>query len=114
LTDLNACWHFSWFNEESVVTHVTLESPKNAVDFIIAAAIERDGSVPFQVPFIPRPLKRLRVDDFLPMPSDGAYEMMERYELMADELEPDFLTERLIEYMQHLVQTMPAYAHMYT
>jgi hypothetical protein len=29
-------------------------------------------------------------------------------------LDPDFLSERRIAYMQHLVQTMPAYAHVYT
>ncbi|DBA04862.1 TPA: hypothetical protein N0F65_004499, partial [Lagenidium giganteum] len=103
LTDLNDHWHFSWFHEERVVAQVTLNYPKNAIVFIVAAVSEREGSVPFRVPFIAPPLKKLKVDDFLPMPSDGADEMMERYELMADELEPKFLTERRIEYAQHLV-----------
>jgi hypothetical protein len=111
LTDLNGHWHFSWFNEERVVAQVTLSYPKNAIDFIMAAVSEREGT--FRVPFIAPPLKKLKVDDFLPMPSDGADEMMERYELLADELEPEFLMERRMEYAQHLVQSMPMYAHMY-
>ncbi|GMF19806.1 unnamed protein product [Phytophthora lilii] len=107
LTDLNDHWHFSWFTEERIVAQVTLNYPKNAIDFIVATVSEREGSIPFRVPFIAPPLKKLKVDDFLPMPSDGADEMMERYELMADELEPEFLTERRMEYAQHLVQSMP-------
>ena len=38
---------------------------------------------------------------------------MERYELMADVVEPEFLMARRMEYAQHLVQSMPMYAHMY-
>jgi hypothetical protein len=113
LTDLNGEWHFSWFNEARVLAQVPLCYPKNAIGFIVAAVSESEGSVPFRVAFMDRPLKRLKMDDFLPMPSDGADEMMERYELMADELDPEFLTERRIEYAQHLVKSMPMYAHMY-
>ncbi|DAZ99502.1 TPA: hypothetical protein N0F65_001687, partial [Lagenidium giganteum] len=71
LTDLNDHWHFSWLNEEHVVTQVTLNYPKNAIDFIVAAVLEREDSVPFRVPFIAPPLKKLKVDDFSPMPSDN-------------------------------------------
>ncbi|KAE9242870.1 hypothetical protein PF002_g8532 [Phytophthora fragariae] len=112
LTDLNDHWHFSWFNEERVVAQATLNYPKNAIDFIVAAVSERESLVPFRVPFIAPPLNKLKVDDFLPMPRDGADEMMERYELMADVLEPEFLAERRMEYAQHLVQSMPMYAHI--
>ncbi|DBA02528.1 TPA: hypothetical protein N0F65_011000 [Lagenidium giganteum] len=103
LTDLNDHWHFSWLNEEHVVTQVTLNYPKNAIDFIVAAVLEREDSVPFRVPFIAPPLKKLKVDDFSPMQSDGANEMIERYELMADALEPAMV------YAQHLVQSMPVH-----
>ncbi|KAE8964838.1 hypothetical protein PF011_g28522 [Phytophthora fragariae] len=112
LTDLNDHWHFSWFNEERVVAQATLNYPRNAIDFIVAAVSERESLVPFRVPFIAPPLNKLKVDDFLPMPRDGADEMMERYELMADVLEPEFLAERRMEYAQHLVQSMPMYAHI--
>ncbi|RLN43723.1 hypothetical protein BBJ28_00025844, partial [Nothophytophthora sp. Chile5] len=51
LTDLNDQWHFSWFNEEKVLTHVCLTHPENAFDFIAAATAE-PGSATFSVPFI--------------------------------------------------------------
>ncbi|DBA00239.1 TPA: hypothetical protein N0F65_007883, partial [Lagenidium giganteum] len=47
------------------------ELPKNAIDFIVAEVSEREGSVLFRVPFIAPPPKKLKVDNFLPMPSDG-------------------------------------------
>lgn len=77
-----------------------------------AAVSEREGSVPFQVPSIPPPLKPLKIDGFLPMPSDGTDELMERNELMADELKPEFLAGRRIEYAHHLVQSMPMYVQV--
>lgn len=110
LTDLNELWHFSWFNDRHVLAQVTLTYPKNAFKFIEAAIFEGQA---LALPFIPQPLKRLKVDDFLPKPVDGrAEEMMERYELMPDVVEPEFLMERRMEYAQHLVQSMPMYAHM--
>ncbi|GMF27384.1 unnamed protein product [Phytophthora lilii] len=113
LTDLNNHWYFSWFSEDRTLAHVDLKYPKNAIDFIVAAVSNKESSAPFRVPFIGPPLKKLKVDDFFPMPSDGADEMMERYELMADELEPEFLAEKRMEYAQHLVQSMLMYAHIH-
>uniref|UniRef100_H3G7B2 Crinkler effector protein N-terminal domain-containing protein n=1 Tax=Phytophthora ramorum TaxID=164328 RepID=H3G7B2_PHYRM len=114
LTDLNDQWHFSWFNEKKVLTHISIVHPENAFDFIAAAVAEPASSKPFSVPFIGRELTKFKIDDFLPMPDDGADEMMERYELMADVVEPEFLMERRMEYARQLVQSMPMYAHMYT
>ncbi|KAG6948815.1 hypothetical protein JG688_00014927, partial [Phytophthora aleatoria] len=114
LTDLNDQWHFSWFNEKKVLTHISVVHPKNAFDLIAAAIAEPASSKPFSVPFISRPLTKFKIDDFLPMPDDGADEMMERYELMADVVEPEFLMARRMEYAPQLVQSMPMYAHMYT
>ncbi|KAK1935751.1 hypothetical protein P3T76_010446 [Phytophthora citrophthora] len=114
LTDLNDHWHFSWFSDKHVLTQVTLQYPKNAFIFIEAAVLRRAESAPLPPSFIPGPFKTIKVDDFLPQPDDDrAEEMMERYELMADVVEPEFLMARRMEYAQHVVQSMPMYAHMY-
>lgn len=114
LTDLNDHWHFAWFSDKHVWTHFTLKYPKNAFKFLETFVLEGPRSTPFRLPFLPQPVKNLKVDDFLPMPVDTrAEEMMERYELMADVVEPGFLMARRMEYGQHLVQSMPVYAHMY-
>ncbi|GMF36587.1 unnamed protein product [Phytophthora lilii] len=114
LTDLNDHWHFSWFSDKHVLTQVTLQYPKNAFRFIEAAVLRRTESAPLPPSFIPGPFKTIKVDDFLPQPDDDRVEeMMERYELMADVVEPEFLMARRMEYAQHVVQSMPMYAHMY-
>ncbi|GMF09976.1 unnamed protein product [Phytophthora lilii] len=114
LTDLNNHRHFSWFSDERVLTQITLQYPKNAFRFIEAAVLRRTESAPLLPSFIPGPFKTIKVDDFLPQPDDArAEEMMERYELMADVVEPEFLMARRMEYVQHVVQSMPMYAHMY-
>ncbi|KAK1943124.1 hypothetical protein P3T76_005761 [Phytophthora citrophthora] len=116
LTDLNDNWHFSWFSDKGVLTQITLQYPKNAFKFIEAAVLKRTESAAAALPpsFIPGPFKPIKVDDFLPQPDDGqAEEMMERYELMADVVEPEFLMARRMEYAQHMVQSMPMYSHMY-
>ncbi|RLN91971.1 hypothetical protein BBJ28_00026218 [Nothophytophthora sp. Chile5] len=107
LTDLNNQWYVSWFNAEKVLTHVSLTHPKNAFDFIAAFIAEPGSATSFSVPFINRPLSKFKIGDFLPQPDDGADEMMENYELMADVVEPEFLMARRVEYAQHLVQSMP-------
>ncbi|KAE9036717.1 hypothetical protein PR003_g6951 [Phytophthora rubi] len=113
LTDLTDQWHFSWFNEKKVLTHLRIVHPKNAFDFIAKAVVEPASSKPFRVPFIGRELTKFKIDDFLPMPDDGADEMMERYELMADVVEPEFLMARRMDYARQLVQSMPMYADLY-
>ncbi|KAI9905465.1 hypothetical protein PsorP6_014246 [Peronosclerospora sorghi] len=114
LTDLNDHWHFSWFSGKHELTQLTLQYPKNAFQFIEAAALNRTKSPPRPPSFIPGPITILKVDEFLPQPVDAnAEEMMERYELMADVVEPEFLAARRMEYGQHMVQSMPMYAHMF-
>lgn len=111
LTDLNDRWHFSWFSDKNILTEITLQHPKNAFRFIEATVLSRTESAPPLPSFIPEPFKTLKVDDFLPQPDDGhAEEMMERYELIADVVEPEFLMARRMEYGQHLVQSMPMYS----
>ncbi|OWY95983.1 Crinkler (CRN) [Phytophthora megakarya] len=68
LTDLTDQWHFSWFNEKKVLTHLRIVHPKNAFDFIAAAVAEPASSKPFSVPFIGRELTKFKIDDFLPVP----------------------------------------------
>lgn len=114
LTDLNDIWCFTWFSDKHELTQLTLQYPKNAFKFLETFVLGGPRSTPFRLPFLPQPVKNLRVDDFLPMPVDTrAEEMMERYELMADVVEPEFLMARRMEYGQQLVQSMPMYAHMY-
>ena len=110
LTDLNNHWCFTWFNEEKFVSAMTLHCPKSGFAFIEAVILEQDNqiSIPFVTPA--RPMKRLKIDDFLPELDDGAYEELERYELMADSLEPSFLNERRMEYAEHLVKNTPIFA----
>ncbi|KAG9406237.1 hypothetical protein AC1031_002561 [Aphanomyces cochlioides] len=113
LTDLNDHWVFSWFSNKHVLTQPTLKYPKNAFDFLEAAVLAHTKSPPPPPSFVTCPLTKLKVDDFLSQQVDAAAEeMMERWELMADVVEPEFLM-RGIEYAQQLVQSMPMYAHMY-
>ncbi|EEY65451.1 Crinkler (CRN) family protein [Phytophthora infestans T30-4] len=115
LTDLNDHWHFSWFSDKHVLTQVTLKYPKNAFRFIEAAVLRRTDSAPPPPSFMPGSFKTIKVDDFLPQPGDArAEEMMERYELMADVVEPEFLMARRMDYARQLVQSMPMYSYMYT
>ena len=115
LTDLNDHWHFFLVQRRARCGTSYAELPKKTrLTSLWQRCQKEKARFHFVFSFIAPPLKKLKVDDFLPMPSDGADEMMERYELMADELEPEFLTERRMEYAQHLVQSMPMYAHMYT
>uniref|UniRef100_K3X578 Uncharacterized protein n=1 Tax=Globisporangium ultimum (strain ATCC 200006 / CBS 805.95 / DAOM BR144) TaxID=431595 RepID=K3X578_GLOUD len=113
LADLNNVWHFSWFNEAHMVAEMTLRHPKNAFVFIEAAVAEREGSIPFHVLFTPRLLKKLKLGDFVFQSDDGADEQMEKWELMADELDPEFLQARRAEYAAHLVRPMPMYARTF-
>ncbi|KAE9286937.1 hypothetical protein PR003_g26182 [Phytophthora rubi] len=76
LTDLNDHWHFSWFSDNSVLTQVTLQYPKNAFRFIEAAVLRRTESAPLLPSFTPGPFKIIKVDDFLPQPDDAHAEEM--------------------------------------
>ncbi|KAH9135237.1 hypothetical protein AeRB84_019269, partial [Aphanomyces euteiches] len=103
LTDLNGRWFFSFLSDKNVLTHVEFRYPKNAIDFIKATIVDQSEDDVLPLPYLAVPFKKLRVDDFLPRPVDGhAAEMMENFELMADELEPEFLIAKRAEYAQHL------------
>ncbi|KAG9408892.1 hypothetical protein AC1031_020804 [Aphanomyces cochlioides] len=115
LTDLNSVWLFTYFSDKNVLTHVEFHYPKNAIDFIKATIVDPPEGAKLPLPYLPVSFKKMRVDDFLPRPVDGhAAAMMENFELMADALGPEFLMARRMEYAQHLVQSIPMYAHMYT
>ncbi|KAH9164645.1 hypothetical protein AeNC1_018650, partial [Aphanomyces euteiches] len=97
--DLNDTWVFSYFSDKNVLTHIEFHYPKNAIDFIKATVEEQAEHATPHLPYMSAPFKKMRVDDFLPRPVDGhAAEMMENFELMADELEPEFLMSKRIEY----------------
>ncbi|OQR88676.1 Crinkler (CRN) family protein, partial [Thraustotheca clavata] len=85
LTDLNGTWHFCYFSDKNVLTQAAIvDQPERAI---------------FPLSYFPVPFKKMRVDDFLLRPVDGhAAELMENYELMADELEPEFLMARRMEF----------------
>ena len=51
--------------------------------------------------------------ELVPVSDDGATELLERYQLMADELSPEFLRDRTIEYALDRVKEMPIYSAMY-
>ncbi|KAJ8578460.1 hypothetical protein ON010_g739 [Phytophthora cinnamomi] len=114
LSDLNDNWYFTWFSDKHELTQLTLQYPRNAFKFLETFVSEGPRSTPFRLLFLPQPVKNLKVDDVLPMPVDArAREMMERYELTADAVEPEFLMARRMDYGQYLVQSMPMYARMY-
>ncbi|OQS03562.1 Crinkler (CRN) family protein [Thraustotheca clavata] len=86
LTDLNDTWLFSYFSDKKVLTQVLFEYPKNAIDFIKATIVNEPEHAVCPLSYYPVPFKKLRVDDFLPQIVDKhAAELMENYELMADE-----------------------------
>ncbi|KAF0693691.1 Aste57867_15367 [Aphanomyces stellatus] len=114
LTDLNGVWHFCYFSDKSVLTQVTFEYSKNAIDFIKPVIVDQPERAIFPLPYFPVPFKKMRVDDFLLRPVDGhAAELMENYELMADELEPEFLMARRMEYAQHLATSTTGYHRLW-
>ncbi|KAG9408898.1 hypothetical protein AC1031_020810 [Aphanomyces cochlioides] len=113
LTDLNGVWLFTYFTDKNVLTHVEFHYPKNAIDFIKATIVDPPEGAILPLPYLAVPFKKMRMDDFLPRPVDGhAAAMMENFELMADELEPEFLMARRMEYAMHLVQSIPMFACM--
>lgn len=64
---------------------------------------------------IPGPIsmKRVKLCDMLPFDDGGALERLERYEMMADNLEPGFIWQKRREYAHEMVQSMPMYSGMY-
>jgi hypothetical protein len=79
---------------------------------------EVDGYKVFDVPFVDsvnaqKSLKRQKLLELVPVSDNGATELLERYELMADELSPEFLRDRRIEYALDRVKEMPIYSGLF-
>jgi hypothetical protein len=121
LTNLNDYWLFMWFTEDKKVARMCLTSPANAFKVMKEVLEERnlptdDEAFPMQFPFLqlPNPLKRRRLLLNASGCNDAAYDMLERYELMSDELSPEFLQQQRIDYALNLVRQMPVYSAMYS
>ncbi|KAG9415543.1 hypothetical protein AC1031_008993 [Aphanomyces cochlioides] len=115
LSDLNGTWFFSYFSDKNVLTHVEFRHPRNAIDFIKATIVDQPDGAILPLPYLSVPFKKMRVDDILPqLVDEHAAEMMENFELMAKELNPEFLMAKRMEYAQHLVQSIPMFACMDT
>jgi hypothetical protein len=122
LTDLNNNWYFLWFSANKEIVRYTLSCPANAFKFIKEILTEKieevNGYKVFDVPFFHSAnaypsLKRQKLMELIPVSDDGATELLERYQLMADELSPEFLRDRTIEYALDRVKEMPIYSSMY-
>ncbi|CAK4671669.1 unnamed protein product [Aphanomyces euteiches] len=122
LTNLNDYWYFLWFTPERKIARTVLKCPANAFQTMKEVLKEtsgptRDGHFPMRVAFMesPRPLKRQKLR---PSPTGcdnaAAAEMLERYELMADQLDPKFLQQQRIAYAFELVKQMPIHSAMDT
>jgi hypothetical protein len=94
LTDLNDHWLISCFSKKSIMTQVRIRNPKNAV-LLIEKLVKRGNSTEIDLDL---KVKVLKIDDFLSLSDDGTDELMERYELMADHLEPESLMQKRLEY----------------
>ncbi|KAH9111772.1 hypothetical protein AeMF1_013787 [Aphanomyces euteiches] len=122
LTNLNDYWYFLWFTPERKIARTVLKCPANAFQTMKEVLKEtsgptRDGHFPMRVAFMesPRPLKRQKLR---PSPTGcdnaAAAEMLERYELMADQLDPKFFQQQRIAYAFELVKQMPIHSAMDT
>uniref|UniRef100_K3WHE5 Uncharacterized protein n=1 Tax=Globisporangium ultimum (strain ATCC 200006 / CBS 805.95 / DAOM BR144) TaxID=431595 RepID=K3WHE5_GLOUD len=121
LTDLNGYWYFLWFTPDKKVNRMVLTCPANGFKMMHEILAEASGAssddcFPMQVSFLespPRPLRRQKLIGTVPVSNNGAEEILERYLLMSDELSPEFLLDRMMEYMHRLISQMPIYSHMY-
>jgi hypothetical protein len=75
-----------------------------------------DGYFPLCVDFLgtPLPLKRQKLLRGATGRDDGAAEMLERYELMSDELSSEFLQRQRLDYAFDMIRQMPIHSAMYT
>ncbi|OQS00095.1 crinkler (CRN) domain-containing protein [Thraustotheca clavata] len=114
LTDLKDHWYFFWFTEvkgKTCLVDMRLKYPKNAFDFIEKIALGK-GDEPLKIPFSNESFKKLKVNNFMKMPADSNDELMKRYELMSDVLEPEFFMERRREYFLHKILRSTIFSHM--
>jgi Crinkler effector protein N-terminal domain len=120
LTNLNDYWLFLWFTQDKKVARMFLACPANAFKVMKQVLEDRNGptddeAFPMQFSFLhlPNPLKRRRLLQNASGCNEAAYEMLERYELMSDELSPEFLQQQRIDYALNLVRQMPVHSAMY-
>ncbi|KAK1946319.1 hypothetical protein P3T76_001872 [Phytophthora citrophthora] len=119
LTNLNDYWYFLWFTTDNKIARMVLTCPANGFKTMKEILKERsgpkrDGHFPMQVAGSPLPLKRQKLLKSAIGRDDAAAEMLERYELMSDELSPKFLQERRMDYAFHLISQMPIHSSMYS
>ncbi|GLD97389.1 hypothetical protein PINS_up006073 [Pythium insidiosum] len=121
LTNLNDYWYFLWFTPDNKIARMVLTCPGNGFKTMKEVLKERsgptrDGHFPMRVAFLdsPLPLKRQKLLRIATGRDDAAAEMLERYELMSDELSPEFLHQQRIDYAFDLTRRMPIHSSMYT
>ncbi|GMF25852.1 unnamed protein product [Phytophthora lilii] len=97
LTNLNDYWYFLWFTPDNKIARMVLTCPANGFNTMKEVLKERsgptrDGHFLMRVAFLgsPLPLKRQKLLRSATGRDDAAAEMLERYELMSDELSPEF------------------------
>ncbi|EGZ30616.1 hypothetical protein PHYSODRAFT_472926, partial [Phytophthora sojae] len=118
LTNLNDYWYFLWLTPDREIARMMLTSPANGFKMIREVLTHSsegsDGVFPMQISFLPSPLlKRQKMLNAALAGEDPAAEMLERYELMSDELSPEFLQERKMEYASQMIRNMPVYSGMF-
>lgn len=119
LTNLDDYWYFMWFTPSNNIARMVLTCPANG--FKLIKAIVKERSKPSQAGLFPMPAfdsstppKRQKLLRGATGRDDAAAEMLERYELMSDQLSPKFLLERKMDYAFELISQMPIHSHMYS
>ncbi|KAE8894203.1 hypothetical protein PF005_g20213 [Phytophthora fragariae] len=117
LTKLNDYWYFLWFTPDKEIARVMLKCPANGFkmmkELLSGTTITRTGVFSMRIQFLRLPpQKRQKLIEAAPADDDAATEMMERYELMSDELSPEFLLARRMEYEFQKVREMPIHSEM--
>ncbi|KAE9342215.1 hypothetical protein PF008_g10260 [Phytophthora fragariae] len=121
LTNLNDYWYFLWFTTDNNIARMVLTCPANGfktMKYILKerSGLSRDENFPMRVALLGSTLllKRQKLLRVVPDRDDADAEMLERYELMSDELSPEFLQGRRMDYAFHLISQMPIHSSMYS
>ncbi|KAE9285755.1 hypothetical protein PR003_g26496 [Phytophthora rubi] len=119
LTNLNDYWYFLWFTPDKEITRVMLKCPANGFkmmkELLSGTRTTTTGVFSTRIRFLGLPpQKRQKLIEAAPADDDAATEMMERYELMSDELSPEFLLARRMEYEFQMVRDMPIHSEMFS
>lgn len=121
LTKLNDYWNFLCFAMDNKISKMVLTCPANGFKTMKEILEERSGLTPdgqftMRVALLNSPLP-LDCQKWLRGATerdDAAAEMLERYELMSDELSPEFLQRCRIDYAFNLIRQMPIYIAQYS